>query len=128
MITALDTNVRLDVLLPNETFVDAAIHVVETSAQAGALVICELVYAELCAHFSDKTDCDSFLKDNAIAVIPLSGHSCFLASRIWIQYQKQGGKRTRILPVFSSGLTPSCRLHAWFPATRDFTKSSFPSS
>jgi predicted nucleic acid-binding protein len=103
MITALDTNVLLDVLLPNEKFADAAIEIIEWSARAGSLAICELVYAELCGHFSNKADCDRFLRENEIAVLHLSDHACFLASRTWLQYRKQGGNRIRILPDFLIG-------------------------
>ncbi len=118
MITALDTNVLLDVLLPNEHFVDAAIGVIESGARAGSLVICELVYAELCGHFSNKIDCDFFLKDNEIEVVNLSGQACFLASRTWRQYRKQGGNRTRILPDFLIGA------HAQLQASRLISRDS----
>ncbi|HEV3270855.1 MAG TPA: type II toxin-antitoxin system VapC family toxin [Candidatus Methylacidiphilales bacterium] len=118
MITALDTNVLLDVLLPNENFVDAAIIAIESCARAGSLVVCELVYAELCGHFSNKIDCDFFLKDNEIDVLNLSDHACFLASRIWRQYRKQGGNRTRILPDFLIGA------HAQVQASRLISRDS----
>ena len=118
MITALDTNVLLDVLLPNEHFVDAAINVIESGARAGSLVICELVYAELCGHFSNKIDCDLFLKDNEIDVVNLNDHACFLASRIWRQYRRQGGNRTRILPDFLIGA------HAQLQASRLISRDS----
>jgi len=118
MITALDTNVLLDVLLPNDRFVDAAIAAIESGACAGSLVICELVYAELCGHFAHKMDCDHFLKDNEIDVINLSDDACFLASRIWRQYRKQGGNRSRILPDFLIGA------HAQLQSSRLISRDS----
>ncbi len=118
MITALDTNVLLDVLLPNESFVDAAIDLMESGARAGSLVVCELVYAELCGHFSNKNDCDLFLRENEIEITHFNDHSCFLASRIWRQYRKQGGNRTRILPDFLIGA------HAQMQASRLISRDS----
>jgi len=118
MITALDTNVLLDVLLPNEDFVEAAISTVESCARHGSLVICELVYAELCGHFLKKSDCDLFLSDNDIAVVNLSDDTCFLASRVWRQYRKQGGNRTRILSDFLIGA------HAQIQASRLVSRDS----
>jgi len=118
MITSIDTNVLLDILVPNETFVDAAISAIESSARAGSLVVCELVYAELCGHFSSKLECDHFLKDNEIAMVNLSDHACFLASRIWRQYRKQGGNRSRILPDFLIGA------HAQLQASRLISRDS----
>ena len=51
MITAIDTNVLLDILVPNEKFCDASVRALEDAYTAGSLVICGLVYAELCIQF-----------------------------------------------------------------------------
>jgi len=47
MITAIGTNVLLDVLVPNEKFYAAAVRLLEDSATAGSLVICDLVFDAL---------------------------------------------------------------------------------
>ena len=70
MITAIDTNVLLDVLIPNPDFCDAALQAIEESATAGSLVICDLVYAELCVHFATMEECDDLLASNEIRVEP----------------------------------------------------------
>lgn len=54
MITAIDTNVLLDVLAPNEKFCETSVAALEESANSGSLVVCDLVYAELCIHFSSQ--------------------------------------------------------------------------
>ena len=112
MITAIDTNVLLDILVPNPEFCDAAVEAIENAASAGSLVICDLVYAELCAHFSAQQECDEFLAANEICVEPLSRAAHFSASRAWRKYRKQGGSRDRILTDFLIGA------HAEFHATR----------
>jgi predicted nucleic acid-binding protein len=48
MITAIDTSVLLDILLPNPDFCDGSMQTLEAAAVAGSLVICDLVYAEVC--------------------------------------------------------------------------------
>jgi predicted nucleic acid-binding protein len=63
MITAIDTNVLLDVLVPNEKFCDTAVQALEDSATEGSLVVCDLVYAELCIYFATQRECDTFLND-----------------------------------------------------------------
>lgn len=112
MITAIDTNVLLDVLLPNDDFCDAAMAAIEQSITAGSLVICDVVYAELCVHFSAQQDCDDFLDANQIRVEALTRASQFAASRVWREYRHQGGPRARILADFMVGA------HAQFQATR----------
>ncbi|PYT23811.1 MAG: hypothetical protein DMG57_30775 [Acidobacteria bacterium] len=64
MITAIDTNVLLDILVPNEKFCDASVRALEDAYTAGSLVICGLVYAELCIQFITQRECDGFLESN----------------------------------------------------------------
>ena len=43
MISAIDTNVLLDILNPNEKFVDCAVAALESAASDGALVVSDIV-------------------------------------------------------------------------------------
>ena len=81
MITAIDTNVLLDILIPNEQFYQASALALEAAAGAGLLVICDLVYAELCVHFPSQRECDSFLAEVEIRVEPIRRETLFAASR-----------------------------------------------
>jgi len=117
MITALDTNVLLDVVLPDDDFVEASANLIEASAQLGSLVICDIVYAELCFEFSSRSDCDRFLDANRINVTGMERDACFLASRAWQKYRRQGGPRTRILPDFFVGA--HAQMHSSQLITRD---------
>ncbi len=47
MLTAIDTNILLDILVPNPGFYDASVRWLEQSSNMGSLVVCDLVYAEL---------------------------------------------------------------------------------
>src|ERR1017187_495138 len=78
-------------------FYEASVGAWENAATSGSLVVCDLVYAELCPYFSSQRECDAFLEGNEIRVEPLSREALFLASRTWRTYHKQGGQRTRIL-------------------------------
>jgi hypothetical protein len=42
MITAIDTNILLDILVPNEKFYEASATAIEDAASSGSLVICDL--------------------------------------------------------------------------------------
>ncbi len=87
MITAIDTNVLLDILAPDPEYFERSVQALEEAAQAGSLVVCDLVYAELCVHFQHQTDCDQFLQQNDIRVEPLTREASFLASRLWRSLQ-----------------------------------------
>jgi predicted nucleic acid-binding protein len=125
MITSIDTNVLLDILLPNEKFCKASVRVLGDAASDGSLVICDLVYAELCMHFNTQHEGDLFLKNSEIRVEPLNREAHFLASRAWRTYRKQGGQRTRIWQTSSSALTPSSKRLDCSHGIADFTGSCF---
>lgn len=126
MITAIDTNVLLDILLPNEAFCDAAIEAVEGSAAAGSLVICDLVYAELCVHFHAQRECDEFLATNEIRMECLSRSAHFAASRVWREYRRQGGSRVRILADFLVGAHAALQANRLLSRDRGFYRKMFP--
>jgi hypothetical protein len=87
VITAIDTNVLLDVLLPGASWGDVSQRALEKNLRAGRLVICELVYAELAAHFPSQVELDRFLADTAIAMIPSSASALARAGKAWAEYR-----------------------------------------
>lgn len=127
MITAIDTNILLDVLVPNEEFCDASIEALEEAATSGSLVVCDLVYVELCIHFATQRECDGFLESNEIRVEPLRREAHFLASRAWRTYRRQGGKRTRILADFLIGAHAQTQATRLLSRDRGFYGKLFPS-
>ena len=68
MITAIDTNILLDILIPNDEFCGASAEALEKAVSSGSLAICDIVYAELCVHFEKQRDCDAFPDANEIRV------------------------------------------------------------
>ena len=103
MITAVDTNILLDILVPNEQFYEASGDALEEAAGEGSIVVSDIVYAELCIHFETQRECDAFLESNEIRVQALARQAHFLASRAWRTYRQQEGKRTRIFADFLIG-------------------------
>jgi predicted nucleic acid-binding protein len=126
MLTALDTNVLLDILVPNEAFADSAETAIEAAASEGLLVVCDIVYAEVCSQFTSRKDCDFFFADNMIRVEATDRDALFLASRIWRMYRKQGGKRTRILPDFIVGAHAQVQANGLISRDRGFYRPLFP--
>ncbi len=127
MITALDTNVLLDILIPNESFCERSLAAVEQAALEGSLIVCDLVYAELCIHFSVQQNCDRFLESNGIRVEALTRPMHFLASRVWRRYRQQGGPRSRILADFLIGSHAQIQADRLLSRDRGFYRKLFPS-
>ena len=126
MITAVDTNVLLDILVPNQMFYDVAALALQRSADEGGLVVCDVVYAELCVHFDSRKDCDAFLEGIDLQLDPLKREAQCLASRADRRYRQQGGDRTRILPDFLIGAHAQVQASRLLSRDRGFYRKLFP--
>ena len=89
MITALDTNVLLDVLIPGASHCEESERALTEAARAGALLVSEPVYAELAAHFPNRADLDLFLTDTGIRLEPSRGEALYRAGKAWSEYSRR---------------------------------------
>lgn len=127
MITAVDTNILLDILLPNEEFVERSAQALQEAAASGSLVICDIVYAEVSVHFPTQAECDAFLNETGVRVEALDRKAGFLAGKSWRTYRKQGGKRSRILGDFLVGAHAQVQASQLLSRDRGFYGQMFPS-
>ena len=83
MITAVDTNILLDLLLPDEPHGEAAEGSLAQAVRGGAVVICEPVYAELAHSFPNQGDLDAFLADTGVRLLPSLPAALYAAGEAW---------------------------------------------
>jgi predicted nucleic acid-binding protein len=86
VITAVDTNILLDVLLIDAPLGDVSQTALTESLRSGAVVISEAVYAELAARFLGREDIDRFLETTGIRLVPSGGEVLWLAGKAWREY------------------------------------------
>ncbi len=86
MITAVDTNILLDVLIPDAPHGEASERALAEALRAGAVVISDAVYAELAAHFAGQEKLDRFLTDTGLRVEPSKVEALYRAGRAWSEY------------------------------------------
>jgi len=91
MITAVDTNILLDVLIPEAPFGTASQQSLDTALQQGTLVLNEVVYAELAAHFPTLEELERFLADTSMRLVPSQPAALARAGRAWATYTRQCG-------------------------------------
>lgn len=126
MITAIDTNILLDIFLPDNKFAKTSAALMRRTYDEGALIICEIVYAELAPQFADRRRLDRTLKTISVSLSPLNAEIAFLAGRKWAQYRKSGGKRRRIITDFLIGAHASASADRFLSRDRGFYNSYFP--
>jgi len=86
MITAVDTNVLLDFLIPDSANGDVAEEILFKSVQEGILIVCDIIYAELLPQFKEAENLNQFMSDLNIKRVPFSREDLNLASQSWMDY------------------------------------------
>ena len=120
MICAVDTNILLDVFLPDPEFGETSLARLEKAYARGALVICNIVYAELAPQFPDRRRLDETLRQMEIGVTPLNTDSSFLAGTHWREYSRLSGKRQRIITDFLIGAFAELQADEFLTRDRGF--------
>ena len=92
MITAVDTNVILDVLIPDEPFGDSSKQLLDRYVSHGRLILCEIVFAELAARFPSEDDLKMFLTETGMRLVYSNEKSLYIAGTRWMDYARKGNK------------------------------------
>jgi len=125
MITAVDTNVLLDVFLPDKRFAKSSANLLKQAYDEGALVICDIVYAELAPQFGDRRSLDRALMTINVTCSSLDSETAFLAGERWSAYTRAGGKSARIITDFLIGAHALTKADRFLSRDRGFYKSYF---
>ncbi len=126
MITAVDTNVLLDILTNSPRFAERSLSALNAADAAGVLVISEIVFAELSAAFDGDADRhNGFLTDAGIRLVRSSPAALQQAGAQWRTYRRRGGPRKRILPDFLIGAHASQHTDQLLTRDRGFFKKYF---
>ena len=92
MITAVDTNVLLDLLIPGSFEMEAAANQLERAEGEGKLILSEVVYAELAAYFSTGGELEKFMAHTGLEIVPSLPQTLVRAGQSWSQYAKRRKK------------------------------------
>ncbi len=118
MITAVDTNILIDVLGADPTFGPRSREALRAATQAGALIASEVVWAETSAWYRSEHEAVQALDQLRIRLVPIQAAAAFAAGAAWGEYRRAGGKRDRLIADFLVGAHAS--LHADRLLTRDY--------
>ena len=126
MITAVDTNILLDVFLPDKNFASNSAKLLKLAYDEGALIICDIVYAELVPQFEDRSLLEGTLETMNVTLVSVDIDVAFLAGEKWSLYRKSGGKRGGIISDFLIGAHAIVKADRLLTRNRGFYRSYFP--
>ena len=101
--TLVDTNVILDVVSADLTWLEWSLRQMAGRSAFGRLIINEVVYAEMSARMETEAEVEQALTDLCVDLDRVPARALFLAGKAYRHYRASGGIRTGVLPDFFIG-------------------------
>jgi len=103
VITAVDTNVLLDVFGADRTFGPRSKEALRRCVAEGGLVACDAVWAETASFFPDIAHAADALARLGVEYSPTTLEAALAAATAWKAYRDRGGQRDRVVADFLIG-------------------------
>lgn len=103
MITAVDTNILIDIFSGDPAFHLQSGNALKQCLQEGSVCACEIVWTETATAFQGQTAFTKAMETLNIEFSSMDVSSAISAAQAWRHYRHAGGKRERVAPDFLIG-------------------------
>lgn len=101
--TLVDSNVLLDILSEDPTWLGWSSDALANAAEAGPLYINPIIYSEVSIRFTTVEALEEALPSQDFRRDPLPWAAAFLAGKVFLDYRRNKGTRSTTLPDFFIG-------------------------